>query len=74
MQIMELWDVALDEHGVRDAALIAAAPNDETERLLEDLIVRRPSLLGGGMALVGRQLPTIGGPLTCWALIKMGAS
>lgn len=63
MQSIELWDVAPDGQGIRDASLIPVAPTDETERLLEDLIIRRPNLLGGGMALVGRQLPTAGGPL-----------
>jgi hypothetical protein len=63
MQSIELWDLVPDEHGVRDAMLLQAAPADETERLLEDLIVRRPELLGGGVTLVGRQVPTLGGPL-----------
>lgn len=63
MQSIELWDVAHDSQGTRDATLIPVAPSDETERLLEDLIVRRPNLLGRGMALVGRQVQTEGGPL-----------
>jgi hypothetical protein len=72
MQNIELWNVVPDEHGVRDAVLIPVAPSDETERLLEDLIVRRPSLLGRGMALVGRQLPTVGGPLDLLGIDQEG--
>jgi hypothetical protein len=63
MQNIELWDIAPDGQGGRDAIPMVAAPSDEAERLLEDLIVRQPNLLGRGIALIGRQLPTSGGPL-----------
>jgi hypothetical protein len=53
----------LYQQGVREAVAMLPASTDEAERLLEDLIVREPNLLGRGMALVGRQLPTAGGPL-----------
>jgi hypothetical protein len=63
MQTVQIWDVAPDSAGARDAVELSALSSDETERLLEDVIVRRPQLLGRGMALVGRQVPTAGGPL-----------
>jgi hypothetical protein len=72
MQIIELWDVARDKDGVRDAVALASASADEAERLLEDLIVRQPALLGRGMSLIGRQLPTAGGPLDLLGLDQAG--
>jgi hypothetical protein len=63
MQTIQLWDVAPDAAGMRDAMPLQAVSTDETERLLEDLIVRRPELLGAGVVLLGRQIATEGGPL-----------
>ena len=35
----------------------------DTEQLLEDTLVKNPSMLLPGLKLVGRQMPTEGGPL-----------
>ena len=40
-----------------------AVDNTETEKSLEDLLVTSPDLLMPGLTLIGRQVPTDGGPL-----------
>lgn len=56
---LRIWRIA-DEH---DAHLLAKAPRMDTERDLEDILAQNPELLGDGVALVGRQIRTEGGPL-----------
>ena len=45
------------------AHLLAKTPRMDTEQNLEDILARNPELLGDGVALVGRQIRTGGGPL-----------
>lgn len=45
------------------AQLLARTPRMDTEQNLEDILARNPELLGDGVALVGRQISTGGGPL-----------
>lgn len=54
-----IWRIG-DKH---DAHLLTKAPRMDTERDLEDILVRNPELLGDGVALVGRQIRTESGPL-----------
>ena len=56
---IRLW--AMD--GAGGAAPLAAAGQTDTERLLEDTLVRNPELLLPGLSVVGRQVQTPGGPL-----------
>ena len=45
----------------------------ETERRLEDILVRNPDMLMTGLSLVGRQTPVAGGALDCSAWMRMAA-
>ena len=45
------------------ATPVEEVANTETEHLLEDLLVASPQLLEPGLKLIGRQVPTDGGPL-----------
>ena len=62
MKRIQLWSVS------KDGAAVSAVPvdevaNTETEQLLEDMLVASPELLEPGLKLIGRQVPTDGGPL-----------
>ncbi len=63
MQTIQLWRVAESDGSGRTATVVSPMMSEETERLLEELLVHTPNLLGPGLALVGRQLETDGGPL-----------
>ena len=56
---IRLW--AMD--GAGGAAPLDPAARTDTERLLEDTLVRHPELLLPGLSVVGRQVQTPGGPL-----------
>ena len=56
---IRLW--AMD--GAGGAAPLDPAARTDTERLLEDTLVRHPELLLAGLSVVGRQVQTPGGPL-----------
>ena len=56
---IRLW--AMD--GAGGAARLAEAARTDTERLLEDTLVRNPDMLLAGLSVVGRQVQTPGGPL-----------
>jgi len=61
MKTIKLWSVdSSDELSVHAAEDVRTA---ETEELVEELLVKSPDLLMNGLTLVGRQMPTIGGPL-----------
>ena len=62
MKRIQLWLVS------KDGAAVSAVPvdevqNTETEQLLEDVLVASPELVEPGLKLIGRQVPTDGGPL-----------
>ena len=61
MQKIKLWSV--ESSGSRKATAVADIDTTETEQQLEDLLVNSPDLLMDNLTLVGRQLPTEGGPL-----------
>jgi len=63
MQTINLWSVNQSNPGGPEAVALESVQSSETERLLEDLLVRSPELLGNDVVLVGRQVSTEGGPL-----------
>jgi hypothetical protein len=61
MKRIQIWRV---DGGDRPAAVpLDAIRNSETERMLEELLVRSPNLLQRQLQLIGRQVATAGGPL-----------
>lgn len=62
MQTIQLWTVN-QAPGVTHAVPLEPVASSETERMLEELLVRSPELLDPDLTLVGRQVPTEGGPL-----------
>ncbi|HEX8273059.1 MAG TPA: endonuclease NucS domain-containing protein [Longimicrobiaceae bacterium] len=63
MQTINLWSVNQSGPGGPEAVALESVQSSETERMLEDLLVRSPDLLGSDVVLVGRQVSTEGGPL-----------
>ena len=61
MNTIKLWSV--DQDGRLSAAELTEVQNAETEEILERLLVQSPDLLMSNLTLVGRQVPTMGGPL-----------
>ena len=62
MDKIQLWSVAWGE-GKLSATAVERVDNAETEQDLEELLVASPDLLMDGLTLIGRQVPTDGGPL-----------
>jgi hypothetical protein len=62
MKKIQLWSILTDTSGP-SAKIVDSLENTETEVLLEDLLAKSPQLLGDDLMLVGRQVPTDGGPL-----------
>lgn len=60
MQRVQLWSVGRSERGLH-ARRLDERQSAEAERLLEDLLVSTPDLLGDGLTLVARQLSTEAG-------------
>jgi hypothetical protein len=58
---IQIWKV--QQSGALSAVPLQVVRNSETERMLEDVLVGTPDLLEQDLTLVGRQLPTAGGPL-----------
>ena len=56
---LAIW--ALDEE--HKATEVSRTSQTETEELLEEALTNNPEMLESGLTLVGRQLPTAGGPL-----------
>ena len=68
---IQLWHVA------RNGARVSAAPvdevvNTETEELLEEMLVASPEILEIDLKLIGRQVPTDGGPLDLLGIDQNG--
>ena len=62
MKRIQLWLVSKD--GAAGSAVpVDEVMNTETEQLLEDMLVASPELLEPGLKLIGRQMPTDGGPM-----------
>ena len=61
MKSIQLWSIEQSE-GLK-ALPLESVDSSETEALLEELLVQSPGLLIPDGTLVGRQLPTEGGPL-----------
>ncbi len=62
MKKIQLWSVDASE-GRLTATTVDGVDNTDTEQNLEELLVASPDLLMEGLTLVGRQVPTGGGPL-----------
>jgi hypothetical protein len=63
MKKVRLWAVQKCDNGTLRASDVPDVDNTDTEELLESLLVQSPHLLMDGLTLVGRQVPTDGGPL-----------
>ena len=62
MKRIQLWLVSKD--GAAGSVVpVDEVVNTETEQLLEDMLVASPELLEPGLKLIGRQVPTDGGPM-----------
>lgn len=62
MKHIQLWKIQNDTTG-KTAVPVSSRESTDTEALLEEILVRSPSLLGDRLRLVGRQVQTEGGPL-----------
>ena len=62
MKRIQLWSVGKDGEAV-SAVPVDEVANTETEQVLEEIVVAAPELLEPGLKLIGRQVPTDGGPL-----------
>ena len=62
MKKIQLWSVDRTE-GKLSATAVESVDNTKTEQDLEELLVASPDLLMDGLALIGRQVSTDGGPL-----------
>ena len=62
MKRIQLWFVGTDGDAV-SAVPVNEVANTGTEQLLEKMLVASPELLEPGLKLIGRQVPTDGGPL-----------
>ncbi len=62
MKKLQLWSIEPGSTG-EVAQPIESVSSAETEAKLEDLLVRCPDLLMSDMVVIGRQVPTEGGPL-----------
>lgn len=58
-----IWSMIRSENGKEIATPLEELNSTETEKRLEDLLVESPDLLIKGLNLIGRQVPTSGGPL-----------
>lgn len=63
MKKVRLWAVQKGDNGTLKASDVPDVDNTDTEEILESLLVQSPNLLMDGLTLVGRQVPTEGGPL-----------
>jgi hypothetical protein len=62
VKTIQLWAVERDKD-TPSASPVERVDNTETEKSLEDLLVASPELLMPDLTLIGRQVPTEGGPL-----------
>jgi|ERR1700719_1962461 len=62
MEEIRLWKVSgpKDSPTITDVSSVAQT---QTEEMLEEVLVKSPNLLSGGLKLVGRQIETRGGSL-----------
>jgi len=63
MKKVRLWSVSKGDNGALKASDVPNVDNTDTEEMLESLLVQSPELLMDRLTLVGRQVPTEGGPL-----------
>lgn len=63
MQEIKLWTIQEDGRGNLSADPVDTTDHTESEKQLEDLLVKTPELLMPGLRLVGRQTPAASGAL-----------
>ena len=63
MRKTKLWSIRKNGDQTYEAHAVDATDSTETEAMLEDLLVASSDLLGERLTIVGRQIPTSGGPL-----------
>ncbi len=59
----KLWALRKNEAGEIEAEALSMVSSEPAENDLEELLVKSPSLLMPNLRLIGRQTPTVGGPL-----------
>lgn len=59
--------------GAGEATLVEPTSRAQTEELLEDTLAKEPGMLMPGLELVGRQIPTAGGPLDLLGVDREGS-
>ena len=73
MKRVKLWTIGKrNGSGTWTAVDVPRVDNADTESLLESLLTDSPQLLIDGLKLVGRQIPTEGGPLDLPGVDKDG--
>ena len=68
MDEVKIWSIEDDSEAVQ----LESKGEMDTEKLLEDTLVKNPNLLMPGLTLVGRQTPTEGGPLDLLGVDRNG--
>ncbi len=63
MKEIRVWEIGVKESEPPKVTPLDSVDQTKTEKLLEDILVRRPDLLLKDLKLVGRQTDTPGGPL-----------
>ena len=72
MQEIKLWTIHKDNSGNISAETVDTTNHTETEKELEDLLVKSPELLMSGLTLIGRQTPAAGGALDLLGITEDG--
>jgi hypothetical protein len=72
MKEIRLWALESDSDKGMRAVSVDAVRDTDTEQMLEELLVASPHLLMNRLRLIGRQLPTQGGPLDLLGLDETG--
>lgn len=72
MKEIRLWALETGEKNRMNAISVDTVRDSGTEQMLEELLVESPQLLMNKLRLVGRQVPTHGGPLDLLGLDETG--
>ncbi len=72
MKEIRLWTLESDTDNKMKAVSVDGVRDTETEQMLEELLIASPHLLMNRLRLIGRQVPTKGGPLDLLGLDETG--
>jgi len=72
MKQITLWRIVHGDKGEPKAVPVDTLDTTKTEQELEDVLVATPELLMPGLSLIGRQVPTAGGPLDLLGVTRDG--